>query len=385
VSRIERILIWGVDPRVNTGYGQQSGLLALELRKLGYQVSIGAIGQKAKDRGKPWKSIPVRFVGGRGTHGSDVLDFEVRRCKADLVLTLCDSFMIDARVLGSLDCRVAFWAPVDAIDPGGGVPVLYRGMLRLAPKAVPIAMSRWAERMFRRDGHEPLYVPHMLDVSVFRPMDRAALRAARGIDPDAFVITMCAANSERFRKNFPGQFDAFRRAAQDNWLLLVHTYCRPDQDGWDLEDLAARYGIADKVRFADPDMYRKGGYRPEDLAVWYNLGDLHSQCTLAEGFGIPLIEAQACGLPVVATDGSAMSELVGAGWTVPGEPIMNPGQRAEWIVPHRALIAEAYENWSHVVFKEFAAHRAREFALGFSVETVMAQYWKPALEALEER
>jgi glycosyltransferase involved in cell wall biosynthesis len=381
---VVKILLWSVDPRVPTAYGQQCGLLALELRKLGHKVSIGAIGQRLKDRGRPWKSIPVRFVGGRGTHGSDVLAAEVARCKADLVLTLCDSFMIDARVLGSLDCRVAFWAPVDAIDPGGGLPVLYKGMMQLAPKAVPIAMSRWAQKMFEHDGYEALYVPHMIDVSVFRPMDRAALRAAHGIPEDAFVITMVAANSERFRKNYPGQMDAFRRAAGDNWLLLVHTYCRPDQDGWDLEDLAARFGIADKVRFADPDRFKRGDYTPRDLARLYNMADLHTQCALAEGFGIPLIEAAACGLPVVATDGSAMSELVGAGWRIPGEPIMNPGQRAEWVLPHRALIAETY---AHAARMDLADLReeAREFALGFSVETVMREYWKPALEALDER
>jgi glycosyltransferase involved in cell wall biosynthesis len=382
-----RILIWSVDPRVPTAYGQQCGLLALELRKLGHRVTIGAIGQKAKDRGKPWKSVPVRFVGGHGTHGSDVLAAEVARCKADLLLLLLDSFMVDAHVIASLGCKVASWCPVDAFNmTDGGLPVLYRGMLKIAPEMVPIAMSRFGERMFRHDGFEPLYVPHMINTDVFRPMPerRAGLRAACGIDPDAFVITMCAANSERFRKNFPGQFDAFRRAAQPDWRLLVHSYPLPDQDGWDLPDLAQRFGIADQVMFADPDRIKAGAYTPSGLAAWYNLADLHTQCSLAEGFGIPLIEAQACGLPVVATDGSAMSELAGAGWKIPGEPIMNPGQRAEWVLPHRALIAETY---AHAARMDLADLReeAREFALGFSVETVMAEYWKPALEALEAR
>src|SRR5579859_5624640 len=190
---IERVLIWSVDPRVPTAYGQQCGLLALELRNLGYEVSIGAIGQKAKDRGRPWKSIPVRFVGGRGTHGSDVLAAEVARAKADLVLLLLDSFMVDARVVGALDCTVAYWCPVDAIDPGGGLPVLYKGMLQLAPKAVPIAMSRWAQKMFKHDGHNALYVPHMIDTDVFIPAcqdHRNYFRSQHRIDPDAFVITM---------------------------------------------------------------------------------------------------------------------------------------------------------------------------------------------------
>lgn len=384
-----KILIWSVDPRVRTAYGSQCGMLALELQRLGHEVSIGAIGAKLEHQGKPWKGIPVRFVGGRGTHGSDVLAAEVRRTKADALLTLCDSFMINAHVLAALDCTVASWCPVDAFSTvDGRLPPLYRGMLGIAPNVVPIAMSRWAERMFRHDGYEALYVPHSVDTDVFKPMPerRAGLRAACGIDQDAFVITMLAANSERLRKNFPGQFDAFRRAAQDNWLLLVHSYCRPDQDGWDLEDLAARFGIADKVRFADPDRIKRGAYTPSGLACWYNLGNLHSQASLAEGFGIPIIEAQACGLPVVATDGSAMSELVGAGWKVAGEPIMNPGQRAEWVLPHRELIADAYRQAAADPAALAAlGDKAREFAEQFSIGTVMEKYWMPALEHLETK
>lgn len=390
---IKNITIWGVDPRVTTAYGQQCGLLALELRKLGYNVSIAAIGAKLKDQGRPWKSIPVRFVGGRGTHGGDVLAPVARQFKADLVLMLFDSFMMDARAVNALTLEgtaVAYWCPVDAFNMAdGGLPLLYQGMLALAPRAVPIAMSRFGERMFRHDGHDPLYVPHMIDTTVFRPMNDppGAARAVYGIPKDAFVITLVAANSERFRKNFPGQFDAFRRARQPNWLLLVHSYCRPDHDGWDLEWLAGKFGIADQVRFADPDRYSRGGYSQADLAAWYNLGDLHTQCTLAEGFGIPLIEAQACGLPVVTTDGSAMRELCGAGFAIPGEPIMNPGQRAEWVLPHRAMIAEAYTKIAATerTMPRVASETAREFALGYSVPNVMQNYWIPALKEIDNR
>lgn len=390
---IERILIWSVDPRAATAYAEQCGQLALALKARGYDVAIGAMASKPKDAGRPYHGMTVWDVKD-GQHGATHLKAKIRRHRADLVLLLCDSFMLDARLINEVTregCRFAYWAPVDAFNVrSGGLPVMYRAFATLAPRAVPIAMSRFGERLFREDGFSPLYVPHMINMDIFKPMDRAALRAEHGIPADAFVVDICAANNDLVRKNYTGQFDAFGRAAQAGWLLLVHSDMQHPQthtNSWDLTWLADYYGIADKVVFADPDRYRRGGYTPHDIAAWYNLSDLHSQCTMAEGFGIPAIEAQACGVPVVATDGSAMSELVGCGETIPGEPFMSPLIRAEWVNPPRELIAEAYRLFAATrhADAERDAKAAREFAEQFSIERVMAEHWLPALKALENR
>ena len=61
------------------------------------------------------------------------------------------------------------------------------------------------------------------------------------------------------------------------------------------------------------------GYVPDaDLPVYYAAADVFVLPTLLEGFGIPLAEAMAAGLPVVTTQGGAASEVVGdAGLVVP--------------------------------------------------------------------
>ena len=101
----------------------------------------------------------------------------------------------------------------------------------------------------------------------------------------------------------------------------------------DLQRLAARLGIEDSVRFTDQYAQVSGLMRPAHMAEWYNILDVFSNCAYGEGFGIPIIEAAACGVPAVVTDCSAMSELKGPGWSVQGEPFWNPVHEAWWVKP----------------------------------------------------
>jgi glycosyltransferase involved in cell wall biosynthesis len=84
--------------------------------------------------------------------------------------------------------------------------------------------------------------------------------------------------------------------------------------GWmyqEVLDLVEALGIKERVWFA--------GYIPqEDLPIVYNLASLFVYPSLYEGFGLPVLEAMACGVPVVATSVSSLPEVAGqAGLLVP--------------------------------------------------------------------
>jgi glycosyltransferase involved in cell wall biosynthesis len=112
------------------------------------------------------------------------------------------------------------------------------------------------------------------------------------------------------------------------------------------------------------------------MALWCNACDAGLQATRAEGFGLPLIEFQACGVPVITTDASAMTELCGAGWLVDGEPYWNDGHLAWWCTPHvggiTAALEQAYAGGAAL------AGKARAFALA---DALLPQ-WETVLDEI---
>ena len=126
----------------------------------------------------------------------------------------------------------------------------------------------------------------------------------------------------------------------------------------------------------------------EQLAAWYRGLDVLSLASHGEGFGLPLIEAAACGVPVVTTNGSAMSELCGSGWLVSGTPLWTNGHQAWWVRPDASDIDQAYEfawqareDGTLPVMKK----AAREFAMTYDIDLVFEQYMIPVLAELEKR
>lgn len=59
------------------------------------------------------------------------------------------------------------------------------------------------------------------------------------------------------------------------------------------------------------DVIRIGGVSVEDLALIYNLASVYVQPSMYEGFGFPVLEAMASGCPVVSSDASSLSEIIG--------------------------------------------------------------------------
>ncbi len=382
-------LLWhSVAPWVGSGYGQQTATFVPRIKALGHDVAVsayyGLMGAKMQWRGITCypayaKSYGTDIIVPHALHhfgageGSDFRQY----ANAGLIVTLGDVWTFNAPLLP--DMNVAAWVPVDHET----VPPVVSAWFERSG-AVPIAMSRFGERMLREIGMDPLYVPHGIDTTIFCPGDKAEARQRVGLPADAFVVAMVAANIGRdgSRKAFFEQILAFGelRKRHPDAVLALHTDVT-NPYGVDIRQLLADFPPT-AYMISDQYAYRVG-MPAEAVADIYRAADVLSNTSWGEGFGVPIVEAQACGTPVVVTDTTAMPELCGSGWTVPGERLWHDSQRAWARRPLIGGIVEAYElAYEHARGEDMRA-QAWVFAQDYDADHVLTEYWKPALERLE--
>jgi len=379
-----KILLHSNAPWAGSGYGQQCAQYAVLFREAGHDVAIST-NWGLQGAGLNWDGIKV--YPGDNAWGNKTLPIVAAHhgggdASVVQVITLLDVHVLKQARLG--DLNIASWCPVDH-DP---CPVRVADYFRRT-RAVPIAMSRFGEQALADVGQEPYYVPHGVDTDVFCPHeDRLAAREAMQVPADAFVIGMVARNqgSSPCRKAFPQVFSAFAsfRSRHDDAYLYLHTDMYGFEDGINLFAMADAYGIPKgSYSWTHQGNVELGLVEPPELAALYNAFDVLANPSFGEGFGIPIVEAQACGTPVIVTNHTAMPELCGAGWVVGGPRLYDPSQGAFWRMPSEAEILDAME----AAYQTAGALReqARAFALPYDSQLVMADHWQPVLEALEER
>lgn len=376
-----RILIHSNGPHVPTGYGVQCNLLIKQFKSLGHEVAVSCL---YGVQGSPiqWNDVTL-FPSGQADFGVDVLPGHAQVWKADLVVTIMDFYKMEpaAAMLAKAPYKVLAWIPVDTNDKLGR---LDKKALEKS-HALPVSISKHGQRLLREaDFPDAKYVPHSIDLDIFKPAsDPAGHRAEVGVD-GRFVIGINAANMDAVRKSFPEQFMAFRDFSKRHpeALMFLHTRMGTAR-GHNLYDMIEDFGIQDRVMMSDQYMQAAGLMPQQAVAAWYQALDVLSNASYAEGFGIPILEAQACGIPVVVTRAASMPELCGSGYIVDGEPFWNVIHHAEWVRPSVKKIITAYEKAYAVRGSKTPRDKAVRFAESYEYNRVAQEYWKPLLEEVE--
>jgi glycosyltransferase involved in cell wall biosynthesis len=368
-------------PYASTGYGNQTKNFVPRLAALGHEMSItsfyGLQGARIN-----WQGIPV-FPVGKHPYGQDVMSAHAEFAGAQVIISLLDIW-----VCRPDDIRLPWfpWFPIDH-EP---IPANVAAVASRATK--PITMSKFGHRMAQNAGIESFYVPHGVETNVFKPIDRAEARGRMGLPADAFIVGMVAANKGNPpRKAFYEQITAFAalKKRHPDALLYLHT-----DDGTrggetvNLVQFCERLGLKPVTDVLFVDQYANALGLPDAYMVdLYNSLDVMMLASLGEGFGIPLVEAQACGCPVITGEWTAMGELVFGGWKIPkseAQPEYHDYFDAyQWRVTVGA-VAERLEAAYEMRGVDSLRERAREGALAYDADRVTKKYWQPVLAEIEQ-
>lgn len=167
-------------------------------------------------------------------------------------------------------------------------------------------------------------------------------------------------------KNADGLMRAWaqaRDALGDRQLAIVG-FRRDAGYANEIEQLARDLEIAEDVVFC-------GGVDHEDAAIFYRAADLFVYPSLNETFGLTLLEAMACGCPVVTSNLSAMPEIAGD-----AALLANPHEPAD--IARQMLIALEPDTSARLVGKGY--DRATEFTWGRTADGTLAIYRQVAGE-----
>jgi len=382
------VSVFSNSPGQPTGYGQATEALVKLLKRDGADVaSLSNYGNEGVnttyDTG--FGEIPV-YARGNEAYSNDVTPAHHKHWKAlnpdqpDLLITLYDVWVLNAKAFDSIP--IASWTPIDhnPVPPG---------VLKWLQKenVTPLAMSKFGLQQIEQVGVKGHYVPHSIDTKVFSQTDKIKdqpINEFMGFEDGRFIVGMNAANKSSgilHRKAYSENFMAFALFARKHpdAMLYVHADAS-SQHGWNLIALAQLLGIpTDNLTFPDPLAYRYG-MSQETLAGIYSSWNVMLATSYGEGFGIPTVEAQACGVPVIVSNFAASPELVGDGWVISGQPLYDPAQHSFWHVPSVPEIVEALEQ-AYARGKGKSA-KAVEFAQAYDHEKVWQENWMPVLKEL---
>jgi glycosyltransferase involved in cell wall biosynthesis len=169
--------------------------------------------------------------------------------------------------------------------------------------------------------------------------------------------------------------------AHPDAVLYLHTDAVGQAGGWNLLNILNSTGIRkDQVIFPNPNDYRFG-LAQTDLAALYSRMDVLLAPSFGEGFGVPAVEAQACGTRVIGSNWAATPDLISEdSWLTDGQLTWDAGQDAWWMTPSISSLVNALE-------ESYKAERgpsqvAIDFASKFDVEKVWDEHWLPILKKL---
>ncbi len=295
-------------PQVNSGYGKCCREICTRLKRAGFNMTIAAtVGNKASPIYE-YEGIEV-LPGAEDGFAEDVLLNHYIYSNADLLITQFDIWPLSQIYRLAKEGKMN-WLPYVPID---FYPIIQKVHHKLRHAIHILTMCDWANTELTKLDFECTTIHHGINKEVHKhlPGQKERLKEELGVEPDCFLIGLVQAN-QLYRKAWEEQLQGIALFIQQHpdikTRIYLHTLPQTEQ-GYDLPLLLRDYNLDKITLIAD---YYKWimGFKEEQLVQIYNSFDVLLSATAGEGFGLPVIEAQACGIPVIATNTMSFPELI---------------------------------------------------------------------------
>lgn len=351
-----RVLVMGEAHYLSSGFGTYSKELLTRLHNTNkYELAeFAAYGRSDLGSNVPWTFYPnmpddnnsqeTELYNSNGAHQFGLWRFD-KVCLdfcPDIVLCYRDPWM-DNWIQESPSRPYFHWVWMPTVD---SAPQRQEWINTFTNCDAVFSYSEFGGKVLQEQGKERLNFKGCaspgIDPAVYKPLPKRELRQEMGLDPDCFIVGTVMRNQKRklffeLMKSFRLFLDRAPTEIASKTFLYLHT-SYPEKMGWDIPDGILQNKLGGKVLMTYvcktckkffPSVFNDAlhkckfchnissvcptvshGVSIAELAQIYNLLDLYVQYAICEGFGMPAVEAAACGVPVAAVDYSAMEDVV---------------------------------------------------------------------------
>jgi len=356
-----KVLVFNKDyPSLPTGYAKCSREIWVKrisiLQK--FSIALYVTIPPSLETQSSYNGVQVFF--GRDLNGEFDLPQIYRLFKPNIYVTQIDPWILENTTSYCKNhIKWVAYVPIDFF------PVPNQIYEKLRPASAIVTQSRWATKVLRKKLHNVVgHIYPGVDFSIYKPEEESKEQIKQTnvsfmknlkLGLNDFIITINQRN--QFRKTWPEQLLGIKYFSEANpdikAKVYLHTY--PSWPGeLELNNLVKQYKLKNISIFCDPDSYLNHKYTEEYLSKIYNISDVNLLTSL-EGFGLPTIEALACGTPTIGLDMGVTKELLApitpellvetAKWITRKENLQMPLPDAESIAKKLKLVANKGSNF----------------------------------------
>jgi glycosyltransferase involved in cell wall biosynthesis len=289
--------------RSSSGYGNLSVPLMTGLVNRGHRVICLGSGYKGEEHDYPFTLIPVAELGEANGMVRNLTFLK----ESDVVVIALDINIQESFLMQPWrkEQRYVGIFPVES-DP---ISMSWASVLHMMDAR--LVLSKFGVGELNAAGLTGKFLPISLDQNAWRPPgpeERSQIRKLMGVKDDDFIVIACAENQER--KHLSRAMEIFReftnRPGVPNSKFWMVTRSR-SPFGWRCDDLAVEFGLSDRFAVMERGMPQK------NLWALFAAADVQLLTSKCEGLGLVALESMACGLPVCATNCTALTELMDDG------------------------------------------------------------------------